>query len=324
MRITGGGSVIERGPEEEGLHPASDDEFWQESVVFCWWDRNHGVGGFHRIGHEPNWRDGPIISLWNHVFTPHHIYKDASTLPLRDADKLPNGLGGGDTCRFEYTDHAIWTIDAPDVKAELHAADCHTPVDIFPKNSDLTRDFAPEHMEVAGTVSGCLQIKGRSYDIDGLAFRDHGWGRRVWSALTSHRWVAMSFGHDMMALAQTFHTSGNELMRFGCVIRNNELTLAEDVDVITYMEPDALTHRGGRVRFRLTTGEVLTFDCETLQKGAVSWIHGISCFDSVCKVTCGELEGICAFEATNNPLRGAYRPYLALNGFEKNGLHELR
>lgn len=323
MKVEGDGRVVERGPDEEGRHEAGGNEFWQESVVLVWWDLKNRVGGFHRIGHEPNWRDGPIISLFNNIFTPDHIYKDTSTLPLRDSDKLRNGLGGGDTCRFEYTDHAIWTLNAPDVQAELHVTDCHTPVDIYPKTSDLVRDFAPEHMEVGSTISGMLTVKGSVYTINGLAFRDHGWGKREWNGIVSHRWVAMSFGQQMTVLVMTFHSPSNQLAKMGCVIRDNTLLYTRDIDILTYLEPDGLTHRGGHIELILISGEKMSFECEPLQKGVVSWIHGIAVVDTICKVTCGDLVGICDFEITNNALRGSYRPYLAINAIERNGLHAM-
>lgn len=230
MEVVGGSNVIEYGPAEEVRHPAGDNEFWRESVVLFWWDMSNNVGGFHRIGHEPNYRDRPIISLWNNIFTPDYICKDASTMPLREADKLDNGMGGSDTCRFEYTDHPVWTVDAPDVKAQLHIEDCHTPVDIYPKKTDMSKDFAPNHMEVGSKVTGSLTVKGNHYQVDGLAFRDHGWGKRDWRGIVSHRWVAMSFGEKMTALVQTFQSPSNELVKFGCIIRDNKLTYAKDVD----------------------------------------------------------------------------------------------
>jgi hypothetical protein len=323
MEVVGGGSVIEYGPEEEIRHTPGENEWWQESVVLFWWDTHHNVGGYHRIGHEPHFRDGPIVSLWNNIFTPEYIYKDSSTLPLREADKLENGMGGGETCRFEYTDHAIWTVTAPDVAAALHIHDNHTPVDVYPKKGSLSTDFAPNHMEVGGKVTGSVTVKGKHYEINGLAFRDHGWGKRDWTGIVSHRWLAMTFGDHMTALMQTFHSSNNELVRFGCIIRDNKLTYAKDVDIVVYIEPDGLTHRGGRATATLTTGEKLTFEVEPLQKGVVSWIHGISCVDIFCKVTCGDLVGVADLETTNNAQRGGYRPYLAINAIEKNGLHKV-
>ena len=39
--------------EDECSHEIGPDPLWQESVVLTWWDHARGVGGFHRLGHEP-------------------------------------------------------------------------------------------------------------------------------------------------------------------------------------------------------------------------------------------------------------------------------
>jgi hypothetical protein len=323
LKVIGSGSVIDRGPADECAHPSGEHELWQESVVLLWRDVENAVGGFHRIGHEPNHRDGPMIALWNHIFTPHYTYKNSATLPLRDEDRLTNGFGGGDTCRFVYTDHACWMIDAPDVEAELHLRDCHDPIDIYPKSGTLAEDFAPNHMEVASKLSGSLTVKNVNYQLNGLAFRDHGWGKRDYSGLVCHRWVAVTFPDGTMALLQKFLSSKDELTGFGCLIRANTLTYAKDVDVIVYMEPDGLTHRGGRASMTLTTGEQMTFELVPFQKGVVSWLHGMACVDILCRVTCGDMVGVGDLEMTNNALRGNSRPRVAVNAFEANGLHSL-
>lgn len=323
MEIVGGGTVLERTAEEEGLHPIPDIEMWQESVVLAWWDLENQVGGFHRIGHEPKWPDGPIISLMNNIFTPEYIYKDTATLPLRAADQLANGLAAGDTCRFEYDGHAIWTVSTPDISAELHAVDWHTPVDIYPKNDDLGRDFCPQHMEVGSKVTGSLTVKGKTYAINGLAFRDHGWGKRDFAQMVNCRWIAMSFGEQMNALMMIFQSANDRISHLGCVIRDGKLTYAKDIQIITYLESDGLSHRGGHVEAVLTTGERLTFECEALHKGVASWIHGICVVDMMCRVTCGDLVGICDFEIVNNALRGTHQPRIAINAIVENGLHAM-
>ena len=100
MEVIGGGSVVVRGPEDEGPHPASNNEWWQESVTLIWWDLDQYVGGFHRIGHEPNYKDGPHVYLTNSLFTKDHVYRRSEFIPMKDEDKLPNGFSGGNNhCR---------------------------------------------------------------------------------------------------------------------------------------------------------------------------------------------------------------------------------
>lgn len=323
MNVTGGGSVLEYGPEQEGPHTIGSQKLWQESVVLVWWDAANSVGGMHRIGHEPNTDNGPLVSLWNYIFAPDVIFKRDAVIPLRAGDRPANGFNSGDdTCTFEFTDHAIWRINDSGVRAELHVQDCHIPVDIYPKKGALAEDVAPNHMEVAGRISGDLTLRDRHYTINGLAFRDHGWGLRNWSTFVSHRWVAAVTESGTMVFGQTFHSSDDDLVRFGCIIRNNELTYARHVDILVYLEPDGISHRGGIMDMVLTTGETIHLEAKPLQKGVVSWIHGIACVDTLCSVSVGDEVGICDFETTNNALRGSHRPRLALNAVIENGFNE--
>ncbi|MCY1373842.1 hypothetical protein D9M69_611400 [compost metagenome] len=73
----------------------------------------------------------------------------------------------------------------------------------------------------------------------------------------------------------------------------------------------------------LVTDEVITVECTPLQKGIVSWIHGIACVDTICRIEHNGVVGICDFETTNNALRGSHRPMLAINGIVENGMTRL-
>ena len=107
MEIEGGGRVHVYGPEDEAAHTPGPQPHWQESVVLIWWDARRGVGGYHRIGHEPN-HDGGHAVLWHNLFTPQGVHRRNHVLPLRPEDRLANGFGGGrDGYRFEYAEHLL-------------------------------------------------------------------------------------------------------------------------------------------------------------------------------------------------------------------------
>ena len=323
MEIVGGGSVIELGPEHEGPHEIEDHEFFQESVVLVWWDMENSIGGYNRIGHQANWRDGPHINLFNNLFSPGWIYKQTTFLPAVESDRFENGFAAGDKCRFEFKDgQAIWTIKDTDVSAQLFVKDTHTPIDAYPRGGSLS-DVAPNHMEVGGTLTGTMTIKGDNYTVNGLAFRDHGWGLRHWDAFVCHRWIAGTFGPDLTILALTFMGADNVVKELGCVIRDSKLIYAKHVDIVVYFESDGLTHRGGHLRMELTTGETMDIEMEMMQKGVVSFIHGYATVDTMCKMTYGDRIGFCDLEIANNAQRGHYRPYTAMNAIEKNGLHKV-
>ena len=325
MEIVGGGSVIELGLKDELHHEATGDEHWQDSVVVCWWDLKNKVGGYHRIGHHPDHRKGPLVHLTNNFFAPDCVYKRCEFIPLRKEDVTPTTFGCGDgTCHFEFTDHAIWTFNQPEVSGQLHVRDFHPPVDIYPKKGQLAEQIAAGHLEVGSSVSGDITINGKSYKVDGLAFRDHGWGKRLWDVFVAHRWVAGTFGPDLTILALSVLGTDDQIVSFGCVVRDNKLTYSYKVDIVTYMEHDSLTHRGGHLKMELTTGEVIDIDLVPLQKGVVSWMaDAMSTTDTMCKMIYGDRVGICDFEISTNPGRGGHRARVATNGFTEDGLHKL-
>ena len=322
MNVIGGENVVLRTAQDEGPHEASSHEWWQESVTLIWWDRARGVGGFHRIGHEPNYRDGPRVYLTNSLFTLNQVYRSSEFLPMGPADQLANGFAGGNgRCRFEFRDNrAVWTLDEADAAMELVAEDYHSPIDIWPKSGELGKDVAPEHMEVASRVTGWVRVGTQRHEVDGVAFRDHGWGIRHWDKIMVYRWVVGVFDASLSVFAMTFLAPDGTLSKFGLVNRDNQLIRATDVDIVTHIEADGFTHRGGRVRLALATGDVMTLECEALQKGTVNSHHGNVWLDTFCTMTWGDRVGVCDFEIANRPFQGVKPPVLLENAIAENGL----
>ena len=318
-----GGSVVVRGPNDEGPHPASSDPWWQESVTLIWWDLDQYIGGFHRIGHEPNRPEGPQVHLANSLFTRDHVYRRSVYMPMQSGDRLANGFGSDNgQNRFEFVDgKSIWTLKDSEISAQLISTDHHIPVDIWPKGGELGKDIAPEHMEVASTVTGTVTIAGKTYHVNGAAFRDHGWGIRHWEKIMVYRWVVGVFDANLTVFAMTFLSPDGTLSRFGLVKKGDKLIAAKQVDIVTYIEADGFTHRGGRVRLLLATDEVMEFECEALQKGTVNSHHGNTWLDTFCKMTCGDKIGVCDFEIANRAFQGTTLPVCLERAVMTNGLH---
>lgn len=319
-----GSEIATLGPEFEGVQAPEDHERWQDSVVLCWWDLERDVGGYHRIGHQPGHPEGPEAQVSSAFFTGDLVLKRNELLPLRKEDRpASGGFGGGDgRIGFAYTDHAVWTFDEPEVSGQLSIADFHPPVDIYPKRDSFAERITSGHLEASGRITGDLTLDGRGYRVDGLAFRDHGWGVRYWEEILAHRWVCATFGPEATVLAVSVVSADGRINDFGCVIRDDEIAYAGDLDVVTFFERDGLTHRGGTVRMVLDDGEVIELEAEVLQKGAVSWMAGRSAInDTMCRVRWGDRVGICDFEVSNNAAAGSTLPVVALNGFVEDGLH---
>ena len=305
---------------DEGPHPATDDPLLQESVLLHWNDREQGIGGWHRIGHEVNNQDGRV-SLWSFMFDETGWqYRRCADLPLTTADQFPNGFGAGAALRFVYEDGAAkWLIDDGPLNARLECRNFFPLVDPFAPDDEIAVQRSPHHFEVAGRVTGQVTYKDRTVSIDGYGFRDHSWGARDWeNGMLNHRWFTGSLGPELSFAAITGQVQSGKLVRAGFVSRNDETVLARSVDVVAHMEPDGLTHRGGEIRLTLPDDEIVHIRCTAragvlFQRGTVVIVAMMSDAEG------HGLKGHCDAEVSTNPRNGKGPVLLALNANAEDG-----
>jgi len=169
-----------------------------------------------------------------------------------------------------------------------------------------------------------VTVKGKTYQVNGLGVRDHGWGTRAWNSLLSHRWNLGTFDRENSFVAMSFVTTENKLAKFGWVIRGDKVIFAEDLEIRAIIAHDGATNLGGSTRMTLTTGEILEAKFEPLYPCIASWVHQTICYDSMCKVTWGNRVGFGVFETTNNIQGGTLRPVvydgsMGPDGWYQNG-----
>ena len=319
MEIEGGGRVHVYGPEDEAAHTPGPQPHWQESVVLIWWDARRGVGGYHRIGHEPI-HDGGHAVLWHNLFTPQGVHRRNHVLPLRPEDRLANGFGGGrDGYRFEYDGGCLWTLENEESSAILRLEDFHPSMDGYTKGGTFGDDIAPHHLEVACRVRGTLTLRGSRVEVDGLGMRDHGWGPRHWQAILSHRWAVGVFDRTLSFVAVSFQGIDDRLIKFGWVVRDQRVIYSRALDLVSFIECDGTSNRGGTLRMTLSTGEVFDAVFEPIAPCVMSWHHGMACMDTLCRVRSGDRIGIGDFESSSNALKGERRPAVLDRGLGADG-----
>ncbi|KAH0829761.1 hypothetical protein FOPE_10156 [Fonsecaea pedrosoi] len=324
---TGGQKLMIFGDEANNRQTPGPQPNWQESVVLVWWDECNKVGGFHRLGHEPNLPGGAKVTLWTHLITPEGVSKRTKYIPLRDADLLPGGgMGSGDdTCTHIFQDGlSKWTFTDPEheLSAFINHKDIGPNLSGFPQKGSMKSGFASHHFDVPGTISGSVTIKGKTYTINGWGIRDHAWGPRDWNkSILSHRWVVGTAGDALSFVGVTYHSYDDRMANFGWVVRNGVVTYAKDIDVLAYMEADGCVNRGGRVKYVLDSDEVLIFEHTPVEaKAAVAYHHGIPCVDRICSFKCSNgLAGFSNFETSNNIQAGERRPGLLVDGLMEDG-----
>ena len=129
--------------------------------------------------------------------------------------------------------------------------------DLYKDGGTVVNDYAQGHIEVAGPVKGALRLGDAHFDIDGLVYRDHSWGKRIRGTMLSHRWIAGTIGKELTFNATSWHGTDGTLLTYGIVCRNGEVTYAKSVDIVVHMEIDAYSHRGGMLRMVLEDGDVI-------------------------------------------------------------------
>jgi hypothetical protein len=309
MDIIGGGKMHVYPASDESPHaPGSTDPNWQESFVLHFWDMKNSVGGYFRIGHEPNFNGG-TFALWSNIVTPDGIFHRSEDVAITPGDVTKNGFSAAHgALRYAYENGKIkWKIEEPGVTGNFEIEDFHPAIDGYKRGGEVS-DYAPQHVEVACRVTGTVTAQGNTYQVDGLGMRDHGWGIRTWDALLSHRWTIGIFDKDNSFCAVTMHLKSDVIAKFGWVVRGDKVIYADKVEVVTYTECDGLSNRGGFTRMTLTTGEIFEAQFEAVTPCVNSWIHGTACIDNWCKVTWGDKIGVGDFESTANIMRGTHRP----------------
>lgn len=314
---------MDYGPEDDYPHAPGTQEDWQESVWVQWYDAAAGIGGLHRIGTEPN---RGRANCWFGLITDEgsRFRRVLESVPLRSKDR-EDCFAAGDDLRMTFEDGRP--------KLRLAQSECEVSLDFFDdhprfnlwdyrehKGQELMEELAPKHYEVGGRVVGKVRLGEKAYSVNGLGYRDHSWGPRDYTAWNVHRWVAGTFGPALSFSLVNIHGTQGGLVRTGYVVRDGKPVVAEHIDIVTYLEPDGLTHRGGHAVATLTDGDEIRLDCE-LVDGVMFNLHEFAGIDTICRVTSGELTGgFGDFEMSNNARNGRDMPTSAIGAALVDGL----
>jgi len=324
--MVGGGEMLEYPAADERPHPKGPHEDWQESFVLVWWDTASAVGGFFRLGHEPN-RDGGIANLWAVLHVPGDSYFQSSVHPLTKADFPENGIGADSgALTYRYDGRCRWTLEATDLSVALELRDFHPAIDGYIKDGKPhIGSSQAHHVEVACQVIGSVTARGRTYEINGLGMRDHGWGNRNWRDNRAHRWTVGVFDRDNSFCAVNMQLANGTIARFGWVVRGSEVIYAEQLEIVARIGADNLSNRGGTLEMKLSTGEVYPVSFEPLAPCAL-FQHslGLCCVDTLSRVSWGKLSGVGVFETSFNLTLGANRPAAFDGGLGIDGWHARR
>jgi hypothetical protein len=314
-------SLTQYSEQDEGLHPVQDNPLWQESALIHWYDSRQGIGGWHRVGHEAN-NQGGRAAIWSFVFDSNGgwQYRRCGEAAITASDRLQNGFGAGSALRFEYRDGAShWSVKDGPLDMRLECRNLYPLVDPFPAHDEVAAKRFPNHFEVAGRLKGSVSHEGREVAVEGFGYRDHSWGQRDWErGMLNHRWFTGVLSADFAFAAITAQAHTGRLVRTGYVWRDGRITAAKEVDVIPFIEPDGITHRGGRIRLTLPDGEPIQISC-VARAGVVFQRGTVVMVEMMCEAEGHGLKGYCDAEISTNPRNGTGPVQLALNANTADG-----
>ncbi len=330
MKIRGNGTFQSFTPEDELAHPSGEDPNWNESVVIYVWDPTQDIYLFFRIGHESNRGPNGLRVLWNNLWVKNRYYRNYDYQDLRPEDKRKDGFGGGPNCTYTFDGQHHWQMADGDVSARLVMKDFHPGFGFWPVGAGtIVNDVARNHLEAAGTVSGVVKFEGAEYTLtNALAYRDRSWGVRKWDTMRSHTWIPVIFGQDLSLQVITWYAADRSLAKFGYVQKGDELIVPKNIDVVSFVEVDGISNRGGKIILTLDDGEKLECLYRAIGPGGTSEHHGYPVTDTLCEVELngGERVGVGCYEAGFNAMGGTMlpNPKTLINGKMENGIYSFK
>lgn len=268
-------------PEDDYTHPLGEEENFNESVYFNFFDRKANRGGFIRMGNRANegYAEMTVI-IYNPDGSAFFNYKK----PEIDNNDGWNAGGArvevlvpGDKIRTSYEGSALYMSNPKDMQ---------DPSSAFKTNPfkkivvDLVHDgvgplyghvgepgdgndFARAHYEQHMKVTGTIHIDGEpAINIEGHGLRDHSWGPRYWQSIRSYRWLTGNYGDDLgMVLSIVGDRVG------GMFHKGEEFIRVTDIDLKTQYQAETRFHESFVADVKLENGD--KHHIEAIVKGFV-------------------------------------------------------
>ena len=129
-----------------------------------------------------------------------------------------------------------------------------------------------------------------------------------------------TIGPELSFGSIAWHAVDGTIRRYGYVVREGEITYADEVDVVVHMEVDGTTHRGGIATWTFKDEpEPLVLECRPYD-AMVFEHHGVGDVDSICEIEVDGRPGFCDFEVSTNPRAGAGPITAALRAINVDGV----
>lgn len=299
-------------------HAPGAGEFWQESDCYWFYDRQLGVGGFHRIGQKPAKGTGQITLFVFKEGGERFVLSagDGTELQLTAAARQENKQVVGThsaEALGEGRMHYAWSEDH--CAGEVEFYECfHAPRDW--SKSGHSDDFmsninADGHLECSGRLRGTIRLGTASFEIDALCHRDRSWGNRDTSRASMHRYRMFSgtVGPELSFASFLLDLKDGPKMVAGFIARHGVDLDVRDLRVMTMFDADGITPLAAQAILTLENGEKIRIETKSVQ-GFLTPVPEAGCAsqDHISTFTYEGKPGFVDLELCNNPGRGTYIP----------------
>jgi hypothetical protein len=308
--------------EDEGLHPATDDADWQESVYFAWRDAASGLGGNHRIGNEVN---RGTANLWCGVY-----HQDGTRFRHNDQDLAlqrveGHGVGAGPQRLFHDGERLRFVLDADGCQMDLVLEDeadsfSVSGADTFTGSKGSAGAIFSNNFHASCRAEGSVTFDGRTVEVTASAWRDHSWGVRHWDSFLSSRSFGGSFGDSLQFRYGSMVGANGSFFRQGSLSEHGKKLEVASAAMLLHVDDDSLRCPSAEVEYRLVDGGTVHVRIEAIggMLGVTRRRYG---WESVGDVWVdGEPGGWGFLEANINPRNGDAPPTFALGDALVNGV----
>ena len=262
-------------PEDDYTHELGEEENFNESVYFNFFDREQTRGGFLRMGNRANEGTAEMtVIVYNADSSALFNYKRPA---ISNNDGWNAGglavevIKPGEIIQTTYEGTVVYLEDPRSMSDPSRAFKENPQRSLF---LDLTHEavgpmyghvgdpsdgnkFARAHYEQHMRVKGTLRIDdGEEIEISGHGLRDHSWGPRYWQSTPSYRWITGNFGDDLGMIVRTNGAGEGG----GLFHRGQELVRITKAELETDYEPGTRFHKALRAKLELESGEVQTLE----------------------------------------------------------------
>ncbi len=303
---------------------AGPEKSWNESQWFWWADKDTGFSGLHRIAHQPN---AGTAHIWNILIADDGRYtrRTSHSIPYA-AWMREDGKYSVDGLTLQHIEKGGWScsVAQDDFRAELVFTDLYeaAPLEAYMDLSafgGMMDDISSAHFEVAGTVTGKIEIGEKTAEISGVGHRDHSWGPRDTHEIQTSNWINGTTGEEFSFFATSVAMFPGQLMKCGFIVENGKLTPLKDWELRPLMEVDGVSFT--EAQGWLETQDGKRFDLQFrnfLGGGIVSHSEWIG-FEGLMEFSANEYQGIGCLERGVNCCGGLKIPGVIINGANKEG-----